>query len=471
MSEVEEQLARIRGGQILTWRQQLALTVRLSLPSVIAQFSSIVMQYIDASMVGSLGAAASASIGLVSTTAWLFSGLCASWAAGFYVQVAHRLGAKDSEGARDVFRQSLVLVPLFGIFLLMFGTCLSRYLPGWLGGAPEILPTSSSYFFIYACSMPALALYLLAGGMMRCSGNIYTPTAFSLLMCVLDILFNALLIFPTRQVAGIWIPGAGWGVTGAAVGTALALYATAALLLYRAAFCTPDLCLRRVALPFLLSGACFRKALRIGIPMMCERVVMCGAQILYTVIVAPLGTLAIAANSFAIIAESICYMPGYGVSDAAVTLVGHSLGARRKDLMWQFARITVGLGIGVMTVMGIVMYMAAPLMIGCMTPDARVVAMGVEVLRIEAFAEPLFAAAIVTYGVFVGAGSTVAPTLMNFCSIWLVRLPLAAFLAPWMGLCGAWVAMCSELCLRGTLFLLRLRSGKWLVLREADVKR
>ena len=133
--------------------------------------------------------------------------------------------------------------------------------------------------------------------------------------------------------------------------------------------------------------------------------------------------------------------------------------------MWQFARITVGLGIGVMTVMGVVMYAAAPLMIGCMTPDVHVVAMGVEVLRIEAFAEPLFAAAIVTYGVFVGAGSTVAPTLMNFCSIWLVRLPMAAFLAPCMGLRGAWIAMCSELCLRGTLFLLRLRSGKWMNLQ------
>lgn len=465
MAVVDEQLARIRGGQMLTMRQQLALTVRLSLPSVIAQLSSIVMQYIDASMVGSLGAAASASIGLMSTTAWLFSGLCTSWAAGFYVQVAHRLGAKDQAGAREIFRQSLLLVPLFGLLLLTAGICLSPCLPGWLGGTPEILSASSSYFFIYACSMPALALYLLAGGMLRCSGNVYTPTLFSLLMCILDILFNALLIFPARRVAGIWIPGAGWGVAGAAVGTALALYITAFLLLYRAACCTSVLSLRSIQVSFRLKGACFRNALRIGVPMMCERIVMCGAQILYTVIVAPLGTLAIAANSFAIIAESICYMPGYGISDAAITLVGHSMGAQRRDLMWQFARITVGLGIGVMTVMGIVMYAAAPLMIGCMTPDVHVVAMGVEVLRIEAFAEPLFAAAIVTYGVFVGAGSTVAPTLMNFCSIWLVRLPMAAFLAPCMGLRGAWIAMCSELCLRGTLFLLRLRSGKWMNLQ------
>lgn len=460
MLGVDDRLARLRNGVSLTLRQQLALTVQLSLPSVIAQFSSIVMQYIDASMVGSLGAEASASIGLMSTTAWLFSGLCSTFSAGFYVQVAHLLGAKDAAGARDVFRQSLPTVALLGLLLTAVGVSVSPFLPQWLGGGPDITSSASSYFLIYACSMPALALHFLAGGMLRCSGNVYTPTLLSLLMCVLDIVFNALLIFPARPVAGWTLPGAGWGVEGAALGTGLALYVTAGLMLYRASRCLPAPCpapgrgMFRVTLP------CFRKALRIGFPMMCERVVMCGAQIVYTVIVAPLGTIAIAANSFAIIAESVCYMPGYGVSDAAVTLVGQSYGAGRKELMRRFARLTVGLGMLVMTVMGIVMYVAAPVMIGIMTPDEQVRTMAVEVLRIEAFAEPMFAAAIVTYGVFVGAGSTVAPTVMNFCSIWLFRLPVAACLAPLLGLRGAWIAMCSELCLRGTLFLVRLRRGR-----------
>ena len=121
-----------------------------------------------------------------------------------------------------------------------------------------------------------------------------------------------------------------------------------------------------------------------------------------TVIVAPLGVFAIAANSFGITAESLCYMPGYGIADAATTLVGQSLGAGRKDLTRRFARITVGMGMAVMGVMGVILYVGAPLIMGSMTPDLEVQRLGVEALRIEAFAEPMFAAAIVAYGVFVG---------------------------------------------------------------------
>ena len=181
-----------------------------------------------------------------------------------------------------------------------------------------------------------------------------------------------------------------------------------------------------------------------------------------TVIVAPLGIFAIAANSFAVTAESLCYMPGYGIGDAATTLVGQSIGASRKDLTRSFAWITVSLGIAVMSFMGAIMYWAAPGIIGIMTPVEEIRELGTMALRIEAFAEPMFAAAIVSYGVFVGAANTLVPCLMNFFSIWAVRLTLAAALAPSMGLKGVWIAMCIELCFRGIIFLIRLSRGKWM---------
>ena len=181
-----------------------------------------------------------------------------------------------------------------------------------------------------------------------------------------------------------------------------------------------------------------------------------------TIIVAPLGTVAIAANSFAITAESLCYMPGYGISNAATTLVGQSIGARRRDLTWRFAHISVLMGMAVMALMGVVMYAGAPLIMGIMTPDAEVMALGARILRIEAFAEPMYAASIVAYGVFVGAGDTLIPSIMNLGSIWAVRLSLAAFLAPEYGLEGVWIAMCVELCFRGIIFLIRLYRKKWL---------
>ncbi len=456
----------VRSGQPMTVRQQVYLAAQLSIPSIFAQISSVIMQYIDASMVGSLGANASASIGLVSTTTWLFMGLCTSVAAGFAVQVAHLLGAKDDKGARVVLRQALVLSLLFGFLLAATGCGISGYLPRWLGGDEAIRHDATGYFMIYALSLPALQLNMLAGSMLRCSGNVYVPSILNMLMCVMDVIFNLFLIFPSRmhEIAGFsfYLPGAGLGVEGAALGTALALLVTALLMLYFLCFRSPELGLRHRREKLFFTGDCLRRAFRIGLPMGCERIIMCGAQIMSTVIVAPLGIYAIAANAFAITAESLCYMPGYGIADAATTLVGQSLGAKRHDLARSVARITVVMGMAVMTVMGAIMYLAAPLMIGVMTPVPEVVSLGVSILRIEAFAEPMFAAAIVAYGVFIGAGDTLVPATMNFVSIWAVRLTLAALLAPSMGLHGVWIAMCIELCFRGMIFLARMKWGRWI---------
>lgn len=155
-------------------------------------------------------------------------------------------------------------------------------------------------------------------------------------------------------------------------------------------------------------------------------------------------------------------MPGYGIAEAATTLVGQSLGAGRAALVRRFATITVGSGMAVMGLMGLLLYVAAPQIIGVMTPVPEIRELGAAILRIEAFAEPMFAASIVAYGVFVGAGSTLVPCLMSFGSIWGVRLVLAAALAPVMGLRGVWLAMCVELCFRGLIFLVRLWRGRWM---------
>ena len=459
-------LALIREGKPMTMRQQLWLTLQLSVPSMLAQFSSIAMQYIDASMVGSLGANPAASIGLMSTTTWLFGGLCSAAATGFSVQVAHAIGAGDIKHARNVLRQSIASVLMFGCMMAAIGMTISGYLPEWLGGDPAIRSDATTYFFIYSLFLPVLQMNFLASGMLRCSGNMRIPSILNVLMCLLDVIFNYFLIFDTRQVAigntVLLVPGAGLGVEGAILGTVLAESVTASLMTWYLCRRSPMLNLTTNSGRFIPQRSTLKKAVHIGLPMGIEHAVICGAQIMSTVIVAPLGIFAIAANSFAITAESLCYMPGYGIADAATTLVGQSIGARRTNLTRRFAYITVGMGMAIMGVMGAIMYIGAPHIIGIMTPVEEIRQLGVMALRIEAFAEPMFAAAIVAYGVFVGAGSTIVPSIMNFFSIWAVRLTLAAYLAPIMGLKGVWIAMCVELCFRGIIFLIRLIRGRWL---------
>ncbi len=312
-------LSLIREGNQMTLGQQLRLTAYLSVPAIMAQISSIAMQYIDASMVGSLGANAAASIGLVSTTTWLFWELCTAAATGFSVQVAHKIGAGDFVGARKILRQSIAATLVFSSLLGAVGISISGMLPGWLGGDEAIRSDSSLYFWIFALFLPALQLNFLAGGMLRCSGNMRVPSMLNVLMCLLDIVFNFFLIFPSRQVEWLGVeftaPGAGLGVEGAILGTVLAELITAGGMMWYLCHRSPMLRLSGEWGSFLPRKETLRKAFRISLPMGFEYMAICGAQIATTVIVAPLGIIAIAANSFAITAESLCYMPGYGISE------------------------------------------------------------------------------------------------------------------------------------------------------------
>ena len=456
----------IRSGGKLTVSQQIKLTAQLSWPAMMAQLSSIMMQYIDAAMVGRLGADDSASVGLVSTSLWLFWGICSAVTMGFSVQVAHSIGAGDYGKARGILRQGIVSCLMFSVVVAVIGAAIAYPLPHWLGGIDAVSPKASLYFLVFVLALPLLTMNYLGGGMLRCAGNMKVPGGLNVMMCLLDVLFNFFLIFPSGQIdllgMHIPVPGAGLGVLGAALGTVSAEIVTAGAMMWYLCFRQQGLDIARERGSFRPVRDVIRKAMRVSAPMTLEHAVICGAQIAVTVIVAPLGVMAIAANAFAVTAESICYMPGYGIGDAATTLVGQSYGARRLDLARRFGYITVSLGMVTMTLMGIVMYICAPWVMELMSPVSGIVDLGVRSLRIEAFAEPMFAASIVAYGVMIGVGDTIIPAAMNFCSIWLVRLPLAALLAPSMGLAGVWLAMCIELSFRGAIFLWRLLSGAWL---------
>jgi len=451
MSRKQQLLQQLRDGATMARRDKLNLVLWLSMPAILGQLSTIVMQYIDTMMVGQLGANATASIGLVSTTCWLFGGLSASIGAGFGVLVAQHIGAKENAEAREVLRQALLVCLSLGVLIALFCVGIHSWWPRALGGSPEVAALSSKYFLIWSLTVPVNQLLFLSNGMLRSSGNMKTPMLLGVMMAALDVVFNLLLI-PL------------WGVVGAALATSIASVITTACSFTYLVTRSPELALfgRGTSRPYMLrfDVPIIRRSLKIGLPMAVEHVVFCGAQIVSTLIVAPLGPVAIAANTIGIVVESLCYMPGYGIGDAATTLIGQSYGARRGDLIRSFSILTVSLGMAVMTLLGVVMYLAAPELMQMMTPDLAVQDQGTMALRIEAFAEPMYAASIVVYGVFMGLGDTLVPCILNLGSIWLVRIPLAAILARTMGLRGVWLAMCIELTVRGIIFLLRLRLKK-----------
>lgn len=459
-------LAKIRNGELMSGNDKLNLIFQLSLPSILAQMTNVMMFFIDQSMVGRLGAQAAASIGLVESTTWLFGGLASAVSMGFSVQVAHFIGANDFEKARQVVRHGIITAFCVSFIIMLTAAIISQHLPYWLGGGADIAPDASRYFLIFSLAAPFFQMNNMASSMLKCEGNMRVPSILSVTVCALDVIFNFFFIFPTRTVsllgADILIPGAGLGVTGAAIGTGLAYVCVSMIQSWMAFFRSKILSIRLDKARFVFVGNYLKNAFNIGAPMALQMFLMSSAQIISTAIVAPLGNFAIAANTFAITAESLCYMPGYGIGDAATTLVGQSIGAGRKDLCRSFAHMAVWIGITIMAVMGVVMYFCAYDMMALMTPVEEICRLGADSLRIEAFAEPMFAASIVAYSVFVGAGDTLRPALINLSCMWFVRLTLAAILAKDYGLPGVWTAMAVELSFRGMLFLIRLYRGKWI---------
>lgn len=462
MSITLEQLsAKMRQGEQVPLRQTAQIVLTLSIPSILQQIVVTAMEYIDAAMVGHIGASATASIGIVSSSTWLLHGILVGLYNAFSIQIAQYLGADRQQDARGVLRQAMLFNLAAGLAAAAFGIGISGHLPGWLGADVSLQANASAYFAIWSAALPFTMAMGMYTSMLRASGDALTPGLISVLVCVLDAIFNFFLINPTRTLWGITVWGAGLGVPGAALGTALATVVGGLLALCILLFREGPLCIHKPG-SWKITRACIRNLGKVGVPLAAERAALSSAQVLQVRIVSQLGTVAIAANSLGVSAEGLCYMAGYGIQGAAIALIGQAVGAHRKDMAKRFAWLCTLMGMGIMTLTGAGLFAFAPALMSIFTADAAVIALGARVLRIEAFAEPMFGASIVASGAMQGAGDSTACFVLNLVSMWGIRLTLAFLLAPRFGLVGVWGAMCFELCVRGLLFLIRLARGKWL---------
>ena len=457
----------IRNNTGLSFWSKAGIAVRMSLPAMLAQLTTIAMEYIDAAMVGSLGANASASIGLVSSSLWLVEGVIFAMIYGFSVQISHSVGANDEEHSQRIFRCGLLFSLVFNAVIALLAFLISSHLPFWLGGDPAIAKDASAYFLVMTVVLPITRIGFYCASCIQATGNMKTPAILEASMCILDIIFNCFMIFPsgTKTFLGIsfYLPGAGLGVAGAAWGTAIAEFIVTAIMFYIAVHRTRYIRFKKIARSTQHQSfhIIIKKALKLAAPAAAQQVAISGAMVMTTRIIAPLGAVSVAANSFAITAESVCYMPGFGLQGAASTLVGQSLGAQKKDQAKSFAWICTLLGMIIMALLGVIMYFLCPYVFRFLTPDPAVQKLATTVLRIELLAEPFYGASIVAAGALRGAGDTLVPSILSFVSIWGVRVTLAFLLVGTYGLKGAWIAMAIELTFRGLLFLARLKFGKW----------
>ena len=239
---LEQLSARMRQGETIPSRQTAQVALALSIPSILEQLVVTAMGYIDAAMVGHIGAEATASIGIVSSSTWLLHGVLVGLYTALSIQIAQYLGADRQDDARSVLRQAMLFNVILGVGAALFGLGISPFLPGWLGADPSLRANATAYFAIWSAALPFTMAMGMYASILRAAGNALTASLISVLVCVLDAIFNFFLINPTRTLRGITVWGAGLGVPGAALGTALAtvvggLLALAILLLREGPLC------------------------------------------------------------------------------------------------------------------------------------------------------------------------------------------------------------------------------------------
>lgn len=448
----------------------------LAWPTIVEQLLLTVVTYVDAAMVGSVGVNATAAIAVNTSVIWLIQGLMAGLGVGASVLVATKIGERKLEQAQAILMQSILAMILLGGAVMLIGELiLAHNLPRWMGAEEVLLAPAEQYMRIVAAAFPFQVLLAVGCAIIRGAGDTRTPMYYNILSNIVNIIGNFLFIYETRTVTifgfSLKIWGAGMGVGGAALGTALAFFISGMLTLRHL--------LSRKSIVH-VSGARSLKPnreilgqiVRLGLPAAFERVTLSSGQMVITALVTGMGSSVLAAHQLATTAESICYMPCFGFSVAATTLVAQSIGAGEKEMAKNYAGICIRYGIGIMIISAVLMFLFAPQMIWLFIRDTAVISLGAAMLRIEAFAEPFVAVTNVICGVLKGGGDTRWPFYISIIGMWVVRLTLAvvAIKVFGVGLAGIWIPMAIDWTVRMLICLRRYKGEKWLYIWDEEHK-
>ena len=445
-----------RGGK---WAM-LPVILALAWPTMLEQAMNTAVQYVDAAMVGRLGAAATAAVGVTTTINWMIGSTVSALGVGFLSFIARAYGAGDRQRAARVSSQAVLAVLVSGLLFTVLPLALHRQVPRWMQAGEDIRDTAGRYFFILYTPMLLRAASIIFGTALRASGDTKTPMRVGVMMNVINVVLNYLLIYPTHTVWGVTVPGAGWGVEGAAIASAVSYAAGGigiTLALWRHPIISPKGQKLRPDWEIL------KPCLKVALPSTLQRFGTSFGYVAFAAMINALGTVPLAAHSIANTVESAFYVPGYGMQTAAATLTGNALGAKDKNRMRDLSQMLLILEIGMMAISGTLLFIFAPGMMRLFTADAAVIALGATVLRMVAVSEPFYGVAIILEGMLQGVGDTVTPFFFNILGMWGVRI-LGTFLCTRVfhfGLIGAWSCMIAHNLLLFLLLTLHFRRGKW----------
>lgn len=453
----------MRNGKWIS-REMFQVIWALAWPTMVEQFLHTAVQYVDTAMVGSLGTRATAAVGATSTVNWLVGSTISALGVGFLAFISQSLGQDNRDKARRAVRQAVLCAGIVGVVFTLLTTLLSSYVPLWMQVDADIRGLTGQYFLILYSPMLFRTASILFGTVLRAAGDTKTPMRVGLLVNLINVILNFLLIFPCRSVNvfswTLWIPGAGLGVIGAAVASAIG-FAVGGILMTIVLWRHPMISPRGGS--FRPDMSILKPCLRVALPNALQRFGTSFGYVAFASLINSVGNMATAAHTIANTVESAFYVPGYGMQAAAATLAGNAYGAGDSDKIHKLGRSFLLIELLLMLASGGLLFAFAPRLMDIFSDDVQVILLGTIVLRMVAVSEPFYGMSIVIEGMMQGMGRTMVPLVCNIFGMWVVRILGTYICVHFFGLgsVAAWACMIGHNLFLFLLFVFYYFSNGW----------
>lgn len=442
------ELVRTKENNVTNWKGVLATLVSLSIPTVLEEVLSTLIQYVDTAMVGRLGEKATASVSTTTTVNWLTYALTGAISVAMLAMAAKAMGAKDEKRLKKLSGQAIFLGFSSGIVIEIIALVLAPFIPIWMGAEQDIWKPAATYFAILSTTLFIRNSSRVFAAMIRATKDTKTPMLISVAENVLNAILNALFIY-----------GLGMGAIGAAIASAIS-YGVGGFAMYVAFRRNKYLqCSLKDVKP---DAEVIKECVHIGLPALGTNIASSLGYVVFAGMVSGMGTTVFAAHSIAVAAEEIVYIPGYGLRVATSTLIGNALGEKNERKLNLTRRLSVIITMIIMVINGVLLYIFALPLMSIFTSSERVAVLGSEMLKLVAFSEPFFGLMIVLEGVAYGMGRTKGVFIIETFSMWCVRLISTFVCVKILGLdlYAVWLCMIADNICKAVLLAVTVRPGQ-----------
>lgn len=449
-SQTQSDIAQPKGPQDL--RKQI---LTLAIPVVLEQLLTTLTNMVDMMMVGHLGSEAVAAVGLSNQPLFLSMAIFMGIGVGTTALVARHTGARNAEIVESVTRQSFWVALVSAVVIAYVYYRFAPFIIRAMGAEPTVEPLGIAFMRYSGLGYVAMQWSQVMSGALRGRGDSMTPLYIGIGINIVNVILGYSLIYGYLGFPVL-------GVVGSALATTTARLGGAVVYLVILLRSNHPVRLRLASL-LRLDFPVMWRVLRIGLPASGERVLQSMGMILFTRIVAGLGTLSMAAHQITVNAESISYMPAIGLATAGTALVGQRLGARDDQGAVSVAKETLRITMIAMASMSLAFFFLGKPYMSLYTNDLEVRALGVQMLAIAAAAQIPMGISFAMSGVLRGAGDTLFMMGVTMIGVWAVRLTITGGLTHYLGwgLAAAWASMFFDWSFRGACAYWRFRSGVW----------